>query len=340
MAIESPSPSGEKSHEILDNAAKQASVEAVSEYRAQIFDSALHVLLNSLEKRPERAMVLSVESRGRLTARATHGIGTDYARETSQRLLERVTRENKPLLLLDARQEGVLRLAGDDTPGELRSVICVPFGEVGDECRGILYADSLTEPARFSYADLALLKKVALKLSRRLKEPPPARTVSTSKLVAELQDDSEALGARIILTLVVLSLILLMVMCVPPVTPLVPSAPHHTVVAPDLSKRPFGLASQFLKDLRGHDFKAARRMLSDTVRKGTTLHELKLAARRLAGSELGDAARRPVKELVRGARGTVTIGSPGNPQSEAWTWNFVLENGKWKLDVPVRDIFR
>ncbi len=279
----------------------------------------------------ERALVAYVLKTGELRAAAVGGMEGDYLKLVSQRLIRRTLADGKPLMLVDAQKDP--RFSADATIQGMgiRSVLCVPFNDLKSGLKGVLYADNRHQPAAFTYGHLSDATEFAEVLSTQadLSQFAPA-AVATEQ--ADIQAPVEAASLQIYAAFaaVIVVAILLLAMAHSIQTNEVRSVQQAVETAPpDLSRRPYGLAREFLEQLAEGRVESARSLLSSRAQRRLQVTDLEKLARSWNLSE--GSAPQVLQERVTGSKALVKVGRPGDEPGQHRSWTFIKEDG-WKLD--------
>jgi hypothetical protein len=120
-----------------------------------------------------------------------------------------------------------------------------------------------------------------------------------------------------------------------------PTNPGPTEIPPpSLKDRPDMLARDFLDHLRAQRFRQAHAFLGTSLQAAMTteVFETRMGeALKTASTRLAYENRWVQSERIEGSRALVTVSDRRYSQVQPWTWEFRLEEGKWKiqtLDLP------
>ena len=109
---------------------------------------------------------------------------------------------------------------------------------------------------------------------------------------------------------------------------------------PSLQGRPDMLARDFLDHLRAQRFRQAHAFLGTSLQAAMTADVFEKSmgeALKTASTRLAYENRWVQSERIEGSRALVTVSDRRYSQVQPWTWEFELEEGKWKirtLDLP------
>lgn len=298
----------------------------------KVYKAALEFLQATLPE-AERILVLVEDEEDGLVVKANHGFGAEYETELCAAVLTRTVRTGRPLMMVDARQDTTYGHYKDVAANRLRSVLCVPFGTGGGKHRGLLYADSRTEPALFSYHDFNVVKEFARRFAQGLppeldKQPPVPAEVAPP---VEPPSPQFVLIALALILFVSVSLLMKPAGTIrPPVTP----SPGSEVVKTDEAE-PLSLATAFLHLLRSRDYGRAWELLDPSLQQ--QLPQDTFVAR--LRDWFSDDFRRwafQFRRLVPGETGQATAViyvEPGQQTEERghWAWTLQRSAEGWRI---------
>src|SRR5579883_2854066 len=136
----------------------------------ELFERALSSLLTELN--PERAFVAYKEKDAQeFTPQGTHGIDPQaifVAGEISTELLNQVTRDRKPVCLVDAISHPGLANRTSVILSGLRSIVCAPLLHPSGLVVGLIYADNWLKAGAFNDDHLNFVTKLANSVSELL----------------------------------------------------------------------------------------------------------------------------------------------------------------------------
>jgi len=304
-------------------------------------------------KDAQRALVATI-SNGQLVVQSIHSLQAAELDQSSPvtTVLAQVHKQAKPLLVLDAEQEGLLASLPENRRQELRSAVCVPVLGEKDKLLGILYADSRARVGNFSYGDLNNLQAQAQQLAPRLEEylalPASARKAPEQPVVTQTQ--LMVVGGILLLALAWFVVGAIFSGRKPPV--------QQPVVGLAQSGPPVVVAS-FLGMVANSDWEHIPRTLSEEMNRKWPADRLsgQLTKWMANGTNKADLLYRKVRDGTGVAMGNIaTVVVDTNEQTEVfeaqwdsktqsmvhrsapreranyWTFHLKKEGGSWKID--------
>lgn len=151
---------------------------------------------------------------------------------------------------------------------------------------------------------------------------------------------------KLVLLVLLVPVLCLAGACSAPEVPVNQKTDEKFIPPPDISRRPFTIASEFLDNVKAKNYEKAYAALSVDAKMGVTLKNFEEGMERyfsMASTKSVYVTRVVVDERVSGNSAIIQVADSKYPDAPPWIWEFEKTRAGWKirsLDLPPLFIYK